>query len=48
MLVIATGISIGTCFTLFVVPAMYMLIAHNYKDLKEEEDLPEEGEVNHV
>jgi len=47
-LVIATGISIGTCFTLFVVPAMYMLIAHNYKDLKEEEDLPEEGEVNHV
>lgn len=36
-LVIATGISIGTCFTLFVVPAMYMLIAHNFKDIKEEE-----------
>lgn len=26
-LVIATGISIGTLFTLFVVPAMYLLIA---------------------
>ena len=39
-LVIATGISIGTCFTLFVVPAMYMLIAHNFKDVKEEE-IPE-------
>ncbi len=28
-LVIATGISIGTLFTLFVVPAMYMLLAEN-------------------
>jgi len=27
-LVIATGISIGTLFTLFVVPAMYMFLAH--------------------
>lgn len=27
-LVIATGMTIGTCFTLFVVPAFYMLIAH--------------------
>ncbi len=26
-LVIATGISIGTIFTLFVVPAMYLLLA---------------------
>ncbi len=26
-LVIATGLSIGTVFTLFVVPAVYMLIA---------------------
>jgi multidrug efflux pump len=26
-LVIASGISIGTLFTLFVVPAMYMLLA---------------------
>lgn len=30
-LVIATGISIGTLFTLFVVPAMYMLIAQEHK-----------------
>jgi multidrug efflux pump len=28
-LVIATGISIGTCFTLFVVPAVYLLLAHD-------------------
>lgn len=30
-LVIATGISIGTFFTLFVVPAMYMFLAHEVK-----------------
>jgi multidrug efflux pump len=36
-LVIATGMSIGTIFTLFVVPAFYMLIAHG--DAKE--DVPE-------
>jgi len=30
-LVIASGISIGTLFTLFVVPAMYMLIATQHK-----------------
>jgi multidrug efflux pump len=36
-LVIATGISIGTLFTLFVVPAMYMLLADNLaKDLAED------------
>jgi multidrug efflux pump len=29
-LVISTGIAIGTCFTLFVVPAIYLLIAHTY------------------
>ncbi|WP_028387527.1 efflux RND transporter permease subunit [Legionella fairfieldensis] len=29
-LVIATGISIGTLFTLFVVPAMYMLLAEDH------------------
>ncbi|HQY06121.1 MAG TPA: efflux RND transporter permease subunit, partial [Lacunisphaera sp.] len=28
-LVIATGMSIGTLFTLFVVPAFYTLLAHN-------------------
>lgn len=31
-LVIATGISIGTLFTLFVVPAMYLWIASDHKD----------------
>ncbi len=40
-LVIATGISIGTCFTLFVVPAMYMLIAEDYSKKKPEEALPD-------
>ncbi|HDL20279.1 MAG TPA: multidrug efflux protein, partial [Nitrospirae bacterium] len=30
-LVIATGLSIGTLFTLFVVPAMYMLLAAQHK-----------------
>lgn len=34
-LVISTGISIGTLFTLFVVPAMYMFLAHEV-DLKGE------------
>ena len=28
-LVIATGIAIGTCFTLFVVPSVYMLVGHD-------------------
>jgi len=28
-LVITTGIAIGTLFTLFVVPAMYLLLAHD-------------------
>jgi len=29
-LVVATGISIGTCFTLFVVPTIYLLIARTH------------------
>ena len=32
-LVIAAGISIGTLFTLFVVPAMYMFLAEDYKKI---------------
>ncbi len=32
-LVIATGIAIGTLFTLFVVPAVYLLIAQNHSKL---------------
>lgn len=44
-LVIATGLSIGTLFTLFVVPAMYMFLAEDYSLLKAEEDLDKiEGE----
>ncbi|KTD35920.1 multidrug efflux transporter [Legionella nautarum] len=45
-LVIATGISIGTLFTLFVVPAMYMLLAEDHTKrkimgkLEDEEILP--------
>jgi multidrug efflux pump len=30
-LVIFTGISVGTLFTLFVVPAMYMLLARDHR-----------------
>ncbi len=30
-LVIASGISIGTLFTLFVVPAMYLLLAQDHQ-----------------
>jgi multidrug efflux pump len=38
-LVIASGLAIGTLFTLFVVPAVYMLIAadHHNENLEEEE-----------
>jgi multidrug efflux pump len=36
-LVIASGISIGTLFTLFVVPAVYMLIAEDHHARAEEE-----------
>jgi multidrug efflux pump len=36
-LVVASGISIGTLFTLFVVPAFYILLAHNHSN---EAELP--------
>jgi multidrug efflux pump len=48
-LVIATGIAIGTLFTLFVVPAAYLLIAADHSH--ETEDEPEElapAELHHV
>ncbi|MEJ2762239.1 MAG: efflux RND transporter permease subunit, partial [Gammaproteobacteria bacterium] len=38
-LVIATGLSIGTLFTLFVVPAMYMALAAEHKKQPAEADL---------
>jgi len=40
-LVIFTGLSIGTLFTLFVVPAMYMFLASEHK--VEQEPAPEQG-----
>ena len=44
-LVIATGISIGTLFTLFVVPAMYMILADDLTKKKEIDDFEEVGET---
>lgn len=37
-LVIASGLAIGTLFTLFVVPAMYMLIAEDHQAIEAGED----------
>ena len=42
-LVIATGISIGTLFTLFVVPAMYLLLAAEHAARPAAEPLPGEA-----
>ncbi len=39
-LVVSTGISIGTLFTLFVVPAMYLMLADDLAKKKEEEPEP--------
>lgn len=48
-LVIATGISIGTLFTLFVVPAMYLLFAEDLsKKAAEEKELKESGELKPI
>jgi len=41
-LVIATGLTIGTLFTLFVVPAMYLLLAaDHHKHAENEDDEPD-------
>lgn len=37
-LVISTGLGIGTMFTLFVVPAMYMFLAADHSALKDDEE----------
>ena len=34
-LVIASGMTIGTLFTLYVVPAMYLLLARDYQQQPE-------------
>jgi multidrug efflux pump len=39
-LVIATGVAIGTLFTLFVVPAMYLLLAADHSKREPAEALP--------
>jgi multidrug efflux pump len=44
-LVIMSGLSIGTLFTLFVVPAMYMFLAAEHSKKHEEEGVPEEKSV---
>lgn len=46
-LVIATGISIGTLFTLFVVPAMYLFIAKDRRLAKAETEPAAVGETLH-
>jgi multidrug efflux pump len=38
--VIASGLSIGTCFTLFVVPAVYMVLANNKVHMPKERPVP--------
>jgi len=43
-LVIATGVAIGTLFTLFVVPAMYVLLAEDHSKRAAGEALPAAGE----
>jgi len=40
-LVIASGLAIGTLFTLFVVPAVYMLIAADHSKHAESEEAAE-------
>jgi multidrug efflux pump len=42
-LVIASGIAIGTLFTLFVVPAMYMLLAASHAEREAAKALPGEA-----
>jgi multidrug efflux pump len=42
-LVIATGISIGTLFTLFVVPAMYLFLAADHSHQSSFDTLPDES-----
>jgi multidrug efflux pump len=39
--VIFTGLSIGTIFTLFIVPAVYLLLAADHEKEKERETLTE-------
>jgi multidrug efflux pump len=40
-LVIATGLGIGTLFTLFVVPSVYLLLARDHSAARQEPDAGE-------
>jgi multidrug efflux pump len=44
-LVISTGLAIGTAFTLFVVPAIYMLLAEEHEAGEEVDEEDEFAEV---
>lgn len=45
-IVLVSGMAVGTLFTLFVVPSIYMLVARKHSAAHEPEDLPEfTGEV---
>jgi hypothetical protein len=35
---LVTGMVIGTCFTLFVVPSIYVLVARTHKRIEEPEE----------
>ena len=43
-LVVASGLGIGTLFTLFVVPAVYLLVAGDHREEKEAVQEPMEQE----
>ena len=47
-LVIFTGLSIGTLFTLFVVPAMYMFLAGEHKAAPQKSGAEPAGAVQHA
>jgi len=40
-LVVAVGLSVGTLFTLFVIPVMYSLLAKDHEAIREIEGVPE-------
>jgi hypothetical protein len=37
---LVTGMIIGTCFTLFVVPSIYVLVARTHKRVETPEEAP--------
>jgi len=37
-IMLVTGMIIGTCFTLFVVPSIYVLVARSHKRVEEPEE----------